>query len=344
MPIRDGRGMRRLCLGIILYFCTLSSVVTAETLSVTALPVAQIAIADSQAAPAEVVPANRTALAAEVTARIEQIAADVGASVKKGDLLVRLDDTDYRLALRQVEKNIASIEAEIEQAKIQLQRTESLADRQFASDDDVLERTTALTVLKSRVQVERATADIARANLKRTRVYAPFDGEIEERYAQQGAYATAGGLLMTVTQTSDREIAAQLHPPFVASLVASDNARFVSDGRDYAVTISRVAQVINPDTRLQTVRLTFAADEAPVGTTGSLKWQREGGLLPAHLVVQRQGRLGVFVALQGRARFHALEGAAEGRAVVHGLEASALVVVEGRTRLQDGDEVTLVQP
>lgn len=321
-----------------------SPLATAQSLTVTAQPVARLAIVDAQSAPAEVVPANRTIVASEVTARIARIAVDVGASVDKGDLLVQLDDTDYVLALRQVEANIAALQAQIDQAQIQLQRTQSLAARQFASEDDVLERTTALTVLKRNIDVQRVAADIAKTNVKRTRVVAPFAGEIELRTAQEGAYATTGSPLLTITQTSGREISAELHPPFVAALATAPVAQFESAGQTYAAKVLRIAQVVNPDSRLQTVRLEFTGTAATVGTTGSLKWAGSGGLVPAHLVVQRDGRLGLFVVNGAQARFHVLPGASEGRAVAHDLAADALIIVEGRTRLQDGDAVSVRAP
>jgi hypothetical protein len=67
----------------------------------------------------------------------------------------------------------------------------------------------------------------------------------------------------------------------------------------------------------------------------------EQGLLPANLVIRRNGELGVFVHRAGKAVFKPLPGAQEGRPVAVELPSGTEVIVRGRDRLQDGDAVTV---
>jgi len=81
-----------------------------------------------------------------------------------------------------------------------------------------------------------------------------------------------------------------------------------------------------------------------VGATGTVSWRNASELLPARLVERRGGSLGVFVLRDGSANFVALPAAAEGRAAPTGLALDTQIIVDGRTRLQDGDPVSPQRP
>jgi hypothetical protein len=70
-------------------------------------------------------------------------------------------------------------------------------------------------------------------------------------------------------------------------------------------------------------------------------WRVGSGQLPASLLSRRDGRLGVFLAREGRAHFEPLPAAQEGRPVPVDLPPEALVIVQGQDRLQDGDELVV---
>ena len=80
-----------------------------------------------------------------------------------------------------------------------------------------------------------------------------------------------------------------------------------------------------------------------VGASGEVVWQDAAGLVPVPLIVQRDGRLGLFVAEAGTARFVALPGAQEGRPARSELPPDTEVVVRGQARLQDGDSLSVTR-
>ena len=315
----------------------------AEGVAVTVQRVGELTVDDTQSAPGEVVAANQTQIASQLGARIEQVLVDVGMTVAKGDLLVALEARDFELALAQSEANIASLSAQIEQAQAQLDRAESLIEKNFMSREDVQTRATALVVLQGSLRVEKVARDIARTNLQRTRIGAPFAGEVVARQAQRGGFVRQGDVLLTLTQTDQREVAVPVFPGAVASLPAA-SPEFESYGRKYALKVARIASVIDPTTQLQNVRFVFADEAAPVGATGTVRWRSAAGLIPPRLVERRSDQLGVFVARDGKAVFQVLPNAAEGRTAAHALPADTLLIVNGRTRLQDGDPIELRSP
>ena len=77
-------------------------------------------------APADVRPLNDAVLAAEVSAVVVEVLADVGQEVKAGERLLQLDATDYQLALDQAEAQLRSSQAQKTQADARLERAREL--------------------------------------------------------------------------------------------------------------------------------------------------------------------------------------------------------------------------
>lgn len=343
LRIPSCRPLFAACLGICL--CAVTAIALAEGIPVTAQPVSDLTVDDRQRAPGEVVPAHRTVLAAQLAARIASVEVDVGMRVSEGDVLVRLEPRDFELALAQRDANITSLNAQIEQAEAQLERAQSLIEKNFTSRQDVQSRATSLAVLEGQLAVERVARQIARTDLARTTITAPFDGDVIARDAQLGGFVNVGSPLVTLSQSSAREVDVQAHPGAVRGLEQPGASPvFSSYERDYALRVVRVSPVIDATSQLQTVRLSFAGDEAPVGATGTVTWRRATGLLPARLVERRDGRLGVFTVQGDAAKFVPLPDAAEGRAAQHAFAPDTLIVVDGRTRLQDGDSLSVTRP
>ena len=294
-------------------------------------------------APATVISANRAIVTSEVTALIQEILADVGASVEKGDLLVRLDNDNARLALAQAEATLVALDAQIVQAKQRLRKAEELLARDFVSDDELIARQTDLAVLEANRQGQVVTVEISRLALERTRIRAPVPATIIQRQAQVGNFAQPGTPLMTIVQRDMREVDAELDPRYALHIPQVSKLRFSSQGRDYPVKLARLSDVIETDTRKLRARLKFTGDKAPIGASGHLVWTENSGVVPVTLIVQRGPDLGVFAANNGKAEFVAIPAAQEGRPAPLDLPDETLIVSRGHVRLQDGDELQILR-
>jgi len=106
--------------------------------------------------------------------------------------------------------------------------------------------------------------------------------------------------------------------------------------------------VVTAPARTVEVRLSLAADPAEQGlrpgSSGRIEWQDARGHVPASLIVQREGRLGLFMVEGETARFHHLPDAQEGRASRVDLPPQQTVVVSGQAGLQDGQRVQVQAP
>ena len=92
--------MSRLSLSIFgLLLCAIALAQGVAPVEVGVRPLREVAIPDRGTAPASVIAPNDSRIAAEVTAKVARVHAEVGGTVKAGQPLLELDATDYRLAL-----------------------------------------------------------------------------------------------------------------------------------------------------------------------------------------------------------------------------------------------------
>ncbi len=313
----------------------------ADPVPVTVQRLGDLLIDSELRAPATVISANRALVTSEVSALIQYVPVDVGDTIRKGEVLVVLDDDNNRLMLTQAKARLAALKAQIAQARHRLDKAEELLEKNFVSDDELLARQTDLAVLEANVQEQDVFIRIQELALSRTTIKAPFDAAIVERQAQVGSYAMPGTVLMTIVQTDGREIDAEIDPRYAVALPAVSDIRFVSQGREWRVELARLSSVIDTDTRILRARLKFPGDPAPIGLTGELVWSEATGLLPVAQIVQRGSTLGVFIANSDSARFVPIPGAQEGRPATVDLPPDTLIVVRGQARLQDGDTLSI---
>jgi RND family efflux transporter MFP subunit len=279
---------------------------------------------------------NDAVLAAEVSAPVARVLADVGATVAAGDLLVELDCTDLRLALAQAVAQTAAAKARAELAGQRMQRGQTLAEKNFVSSDELLALSTERQAAEADAKVAHAQRAITARQVEKCRISAPFAAVVMERQAQVGALAVPGAPLLRLIDVSASEVEARVADADARGLQGAERIEFEAQGRRYRLTLLRISEVIESSTRSRIVRLRFAGESADAGSSGVLHWQAPGGRLPARLLVQRNGKLGVFVADDGRARFVPVNGAQAGRPADVEHAPGELLVVEGQQGLHDG--------
>lgn len=294
-------------------------------------------------APATVVSRNSAVVTSQISALVDEVVADVGAEVARGDLLIRLDGRDARLALAQAQADLAALEAQILEAEQRLARAEELLEKNFISDDELDNRRTAVAVLKANRQRQQVVVDRARLDVARTEIRAPYDATVVSRQGQVGSLATPGSPLLTIVERTDREVDTEVDPRDTGSLRDAAGVRFESQGQAWPVSLVRLSDVIESDTRKQRGRLRFVDEVAPIGASGHVAWTDASALVPVDLIVQRGDAFGVFVASGDEARFVPIPAAQEGRPAPLDLPPDTAMVTSGHVRLQDGDRLLITR-
>ncbi len=142
-------------------------------------------------------PRTQTTLVAEVSGKVVSVADKfvVGGFFQRGEVLISLDDADYAVNVQQAQANLLTAEAQLVQETAQaeqLVRQWQQSGRALADAPPLALRTPFLAEAKSRVLF--AEADLARAErqLERTRIRAPYDGLVREKYVDIGQFVGTG--------------------------------------------------------------------------------------------------------------------------------------------------------
>lgn len=324
-----------------LLFCPVALAQTTDPVRVGARPFREVALPDRGTAPASVIAPNDSRIAAEVTARVAHIHTEVGGAVKAGQLLLELDNTDYRLALAQADAQVKAAQARVTLAEQRLRQALSLRKKQFVSGDAVMELQTGVQAAEADRDVAQAQRAVAARNVEKCRIIAPFAGVVLERQAQIGALASPGTTLLRLVDLAPPEIEAQVPAAQADELLQAVHLIFTSQGQRYPARLRRLSPVVDTAARTRIARLAFTAAAALPGSSGILHWEGAGAQLPAELLVKRDQTLGAFVVEDGRAWFTPASDAQEGRPFSMTLPPETLVVTRGQQGLNNGQPVTV---
>ncbi|MXU64374.1 efflux RND transporter periplasmic adaptor subunit [Oceanomicrobium pacificus] len=157
--------------------------------------------------PARIEAIDTASVRPTIKAIVTALHIEAGSIVEEGDLLVELDDTDFRIALATAEANLKQQEAATLKADLDLDRAQQLVKNNTVSQREVEYAQAQADVAHARVDVARAQVDQAEANLKDTKVYAPFGGRIS------AAQYAVGDLFSPGDPTQ---------PPYIATIVRLD--------------------------------------------------------------------------------------------------------------------------
>lgn len=292
----------------------------------------QVAIYPESSVIARVVPDNESRIAAEVSARILEIPARVGQTVGKGDVLVKMDPREFRLALEQANSRVDLLRNRLKLAQLQFEQAKSLHESKFISVQALEQRRTELAVVESELRIARNDVNQARLALNKTTLHAPFAGAIKERLAGVGELAAPGQPIVTLVEHGENELRARVSGREVAELKAAGKIVFRQSGNSYPVKISRIAPVIDPQAQTRDVILSSSAPLLS-GSAGELIWIGPVPRLPPAYVQQRQGRLGAWIEENGKPLFKPLPSAQVGRPVAVEWPLETRIVDEGRFSL-----------
>jgi multidrug resistance efflux pump len=140
-------------------------------------------------------------MAPEVAGRIVSLPVADNQFVHKGDLLMQIDPTDYKIAVSLNEAAVNQAQANAQNVQVEAQRRQVLTNLAVTTEE---KQTYASNAVVAQAQLQQAIAhlDQARVNLERTEIRAPVDGWITNLLAQQGDYANAGQNLMSLTDAN----------------------------------------------------------------------------------------------------------------------------------------------
>ena len=211
-------------------------------------------------------PERRADLRAEVSAVVLQVLKENGDAVKRGELVVRLDDTAIRDSLASADESVRTTLQGAEQAERQLQRLKTLQAQGMSSMQAMEDAETRRNTTQSDVVAARARAAAARQQLQRTEVRAPFDGVVSERKVSGGDTAQTGKELLKVIDPKTMRFEGLVSADRVNDVAVGQSVTFRVNGQarqEFSGKVKRVDPAANPTTRQVEVMVNFDAGELP---------------------------------------------------------------------------------
>lgn len=211
-------------------------------------------------------PQNEAIIAAQVAGQLEKNLVDLGDEVKAGQEIALIDTTSYEALAAASAANLARAKASAANAVQNLKRIEDLQREKIASASDLDAAVAEAARTQAEVKAAEANNAVARLNLERSRVKAPFDGTVAARIASPGDYLAVGAPIVRLVQTDPLRL--QLEVPERESLAIrlGQSVRITVEGDTniYRGQLSRIAPAIRSSSRMLPV-------EADVPNPGGLR-------------------------------------------------------------------------
>jgi RND family efflux transporter MFP subunit len=294
--------------------------------------------------------AQTSQLAAQVTGRIVAVNVHEGDRVRRGQVLVVIDDVEAKAAVDRAASGELAAQQELAAAEADFGLAESTLKRYQALFEDKVVSAQALEEIKARQQGALAHRELARAAqaqakaaltqahtaLEYTRIPAPFNGVISERKLDPGALASPGVAILSIEDTSRYRLEAAVNETDLRYIRIGQEAPIFIDALSSADLKGRVAQIVpaaDPASRSFLIKIDLAGTgEMRSGLFGHAEFSRgtKPELMIPHTAVIQRGQLqGVYVLDENKI--------ASLRYITMGRSAGA--AVEVLAGIQDGDRV-----
>lgn len=284
--------------------------------------------------------------------RITALYADVGSTVKRGQLLALLADGTATADVRKQEGAVAQARATVEKSQADLQRSRMAAGSGALSGQKIDEYRLAAASDQAALDSALAELQARRITLAQTRVVAVDDGVVSSRSALLGNVVTPGTELFRLVRQGRVEWQAELDPQQLARVQVGQKALVrLPSGSVVPGVVRLAAPTLSTSTGRAIVYVSLGAGSGArsgMFASGSIELAQTTALtLPESALVVRDGRVDVYVlapdgakvarrtVLTGRRRDGRVE-------VLSGIDATARVVASGGAFLSDGVTVKVL--
>jgi membrane fusion protein (multidrug efflux system) len=255
-------------------------------------------------------PEVRADLRAEVSAVVLKVHKENGEMVRKGDLLVTLDNAVFRDNLSSAEESLRAANQSLEGAERQFQRMKSLQSQGMVSTQGLEESEIKRNAAQSELVAVKARVAAAKQQLDRTEVRAPFNGVVSARKASAGDTAQIGKELIQVIDPSSMRFEGQVSADQMSVVKIGQRVNFringVAQNGDQLAsqgTVKRIDGAANPVTRQVSVIVTINAKDRPpvVGlfAEGVIETLTKPAVMIAESSLRREGDKVFAWALEG---------------------------------------------
>lgn len=316
-------------------------------------------------------PRQVASLQFEVSGELLQREVEPGARVAAGDLLMQLDDADYRDALVEAESQLSETRAAIGQdqtllklarenrdlAQREYKRLEKLGKGSLASastrdsarqklinlESELARLNFSVESNRARLARQEAALNRAQRNLQRTRLEAPFDGRVNRVLVEVGDSLQVNTLALELIDSGALELHLEVSGDVAAALSLGQKLAVTVDGRQVPGELIALQFDPDPQTHTHPIRIRVPGEGLLPGELGQvalpLRLRKDALVVPASALLREEGGQYLFLVRDGRLERRAVTGGVrieDRQAIREGVAAGDLVVARDVQVLNDG--------
>ncbi len=217
---------------------------TVELLPGDLAQVRMVELAQSLALSGPVKAVNSAFVKARVPGELKGLVVREGDFVKVGDVIARIDATEYQARVKQAQQQAESARAQMDITKRSSDNNRSLVDKGFISKTALDASMSTLAAAEANYRAALAGVDVAGKSLDDTVLRAPISGQIAQRLAQSGERIGVDARIVEIVDLSRLELEASLNAADSLQVQTGQTAQLSVEGASKALTAKVVS--INP--------------------------------------------------------------------------------------------------
>ena len=360
----DARPYERINMKIIIFFLTVCSLLAACQKPVEPEPparpalvtiVGETATSDAMILVGEVKSRFESNQSFRINGKIIERKVDVGSTIKKGQVIARLDAEDANLSAAAASADVRAAEANHALARAEVERQRTLFNKKFISQSALDIREAELKTSAARLSQVKAQAAVSGNQSRYTALTADRDGVVTQIRAEPGQVVEAGEMVVQIVDTKQIEVLVAVPESRMANLKVGDNvtvklwaSQATDSAKTYAASIREIAPAANSATRAFDVRVALSdADEAvKLGMTAGVRFAQnvpDEIIIPTSALTQVGGQNAVWTidkaGVANPREVVAGQFTENGVIIKNGLQAGEMIAIAGVHTLIKGQKV-----
>lgn len=296
-----------------------------------------------------------TNLGFRINGKIIERKVDVGSTVKKGQVLARLDATDTNLSAQAASADVRAAEASHALARAEVERQRTLFTKKFISQSALDIREAELKTSAARVSQVRAQAAVSGNQSRYTVLVADRDGVITQIRAEPGQVVGASEMVVQIVDTKQIEVLVAVPESRMGNVKVGDTAEVklwasqaTYSERTYTAKVREIAPAATSSTRAFDVRVAISDtdDALKLGMTAGVRFaqiEADKIIIPATALTQMNGKNSVWVinkeGIANSREVTAGQFTENGIVISSGLKTGEMVAIAGVHTLLKGQKV-----
>jgi membrane fusion protein, multidrug efflux system len=209
---------------------------------------------------------EEASLIPELSGKISKLFFEEGKAVKKGELLVKINDAEFQAQLKK-------LGLQLQLAEQKSERYKKMRDIQGISQEEY-------DIISNQVNTLKADMEYTRAQIAKSEIRAPFDGVVGLKNVSEGSFVNTSQIIATLQQTNPVKIDFSIPEKYAEKIKPSGSVTFFIEGvRDTFIgSIYAIEPKIDPLTRTLKVRAICQNKEGKI---------YPGGFAKINLVLER---------------------------------------------------------